>query len=52
MRIESPANQRVRVFKSLATGKGRREHGRFQLEGLSLIEEALKADVAVDAVYW
>jgi len=52
VRIESPSNQRIRVFKSLATGKGRREHGRFQLEGLSLVEEALGADVAIDAVYW
>jgi len=52
VRIESPANRRIRDYKSLATGKGRREHGRFQLEGLSLIEEALRAGLAPEAVYW
>jgi TrmH family RNA methyltransferase len=52
VRIESPANPRVRAYKSLATGKGRRERGRFQLEGLSLIDEALRAGVAPEAVFW
>ena len=52
MRIESAANARIRAYKSLATVKGRRERGRFQLEGLSLIEEALRAGVALDTVFW
>lgn len=51
-RIDSPANRRIKVYRSLATAKGRREHGLFQLEGTSLIAEAVAAGVAVQRVYW
>lgn len=50
-RIESAANPRIKVYRSLATTKGRREHGRFQLEGASLIAEALSAKVPLQAAY-
>jgi len=52
VRVASPANRRIRVYKSLATNKGRREHGRFQLEGASLIAEAVRCGVPLEAVYW
>ncbi len=51
-RIESPANRRIKVYRSLATPKGRREYGLFQLEGTSLIAEAIAAGVAVERAYW
>jgi len=52
VRIESPANPRIRAYKSLETGKGRRERDRFQLEGLSLIEEARRAGVKLETLFW
>lgn len=41
--IDSPHNQHVKLFRSLAEAKHRRETGLFALEGRRLIEEALKA---------
>ena len=51
-RIESPANRRVKVYRSLASAKGRREHGLFQLEGTSLVAEALRAGTDIRRAYW
>lgn len=39
--IDSPHNQHVMLFRSLATSAGRREHGLMQVEGLRMLEEAL-----------
>jgi RNA methyltransferase, TrmH family len=41
--IDSPQNQHVKLFRSLAEAKHRRESGFFALEGRRLIEEALAA---------
>ncbi|MGQ9733245.1 MAG: TrmH family RNA methyltransferase [Candidatus Zipacnadales bacterium] len=49
--ISSLANPRIKVYKSLATPKGRRDYGRFQIEGASLLEEALRAGIAIATVY-
>jgi TrmH family RNA methyltransferase len=51
-RIDSPANRRIKRYRALATPKGRREHGLFQLEGASLLAEALAAGVPVQHAYW
>jgi TrmH family RNA methyltransferase len=50
--IESLSNRRVKVYRSLATAKGRREHGLFQLEGTALIAEALAAGTTLKRAYW
>ncbi len=52
MRIESPANPRIKAFRSLAEPKGRRERGLFQLEGVALIAEALAAGLPISVAYW
>lgn len=41
--ITSPQNQYVKLFRSLATAKGRREHGLFAIEGVHLVEEMMAA---------
>jgi len=41
--ITSPHNQYVKLFRSLATAKGRKEHGLFAIEGVHLVEEMLNA---------
>jgi hypothetical protein len=41
--ITSPQNQYVKLFRSLATAKGRKEHGLFAIEGVHLVEEMLAA---------
>jgi TrmH family RNA methyltransferase len=41
--IDSPQNQHVKLFRSLAEAKHRRETGLFALEGRRLIQEALQA---------
>lgn len=51
-RIESLTNHSIRAYRALATGKGRRERGRFQLEGLTVIAEALRAGIRLSRVYW
>ena len=39
--IESPANPTVKALRLLSTSKGRREQGRFLVEGIRLIEDGL-----------
>jgi len=41
--ITSPQNQYVKLFRSLDTAKGRKEHGLFAIEGAHLVEEMLAA---------
>lgn len=41
--ITSPQNQHVKLFRSLATARGRKEHGLFAVEGEHLVEEMLAA---------
>ena len=45
--ISSPHNPRVKLFRSLAEAKHRRETGLFALEGRRLIEEALRAQAEI-----
>ncbi|HET7628248.1 MAG TPA: RNA methyltransferase [Bacillales bacterium] len=47
MKIESNKNAKVKRWKKLHTKKGRKETGRFMLEGWHLIEEALAASVSI-----
>lgn len=44
-------NPRLERVRSLRTKKGRREHGRFTIEGATLLREALRSGVAVEEVY-
>ena len=41
--IDSPFNPTVKMLQSLASPRGRREHGLFLVEGVRLIEDALHA---------
>jgi len=52
VRIDSPANPRIRAFRALAEPKGRREAGLFQLEGVTLIAEAVATGLPLSAAYW
>ncbi|UCZ52211.1 RNA methyltransferase [Bacillus shivajii] len=45
--IESVQNPKVKAWKKLHTRKGREKSGLFILEGIHLIEEALKANVPI-----
>jgi TrmH family RNA methyltransferase len=42
----------VKAFRALSTPKGRKERGLFQLEGVSLIAEAVAAGVAIATAYY
>lgn len=44
-------NPKLAAVRELLAKKGRREHGRFAFEGPTLLDEALRANVAIDAVY-
>jgi TrmH family RNA methyltransferase len=46
--IDSPHNPRVKLFRSLAEAKHRREAGLFALEGRRLVGEALRAGAAIE----
>lgn len=41
--IESPQNAQVRLFQSLATAKGRKEHGMFAVEGVRSVAALVEA---------
>ena len=41
--IDSPSNAKVRELQALALPKGRREQGRFLVEGVRLVSDALRA---------
>ena len=43
MLITSPQNQTIKLFRALATAKGRQEHGLFAIEGAHLVEEMIAA---------
>jgi TrmH family RNA methyltransferase len=45
------SNPRLAEPRSLLTPKGRREHGRFMLEGPTLLAEALASGIAISEVY-
>ena len=49
--IDSPANQHIRLMRSLATAKGRREHGLFPVEGLLAVQEMAAAGVHPEYVF-
>jgi TrmH family RNA methyltransferase len=42
---------RITALRALKTVKGRREQGRFVLEGATLLDEALRAGVPIEALY-
>lgn len=44
-------NARLDLVRALLTKKGRREQGRFSFEGPTLLEDALRAEVPVQAIY-
>lgn len=50
-RIESPKNERMKQLKKLHTKKGRDQSRLFLIEGVHLIEEALKYDGVVKEIY-
>lgn len=50
--IDSPQNQYVKLFHSLATPKGRREHGLFPVEGIHPIEDLLATGWRAMVGYW
>lgn len=50
-RIESPKNDRIKQIKKLHTKKGRDESRLFLIEGVHLIEEALKYDGIIKEIY-
>ncbi|WP_078555436.1 TrmH family RNA methyltransferase [Bacillus alkalicellulosilyticus] len=49
-RIESTSNQKVKQWKKLHTKKEREKTGLFIIEGVHLIEEALKSDLEIDTI--
>jgi TrmH family RNA methyltransferase len=44
-------NPRVDRARALRTKKGRREHGRFTIEGATLLDEALRSGIAIEEVF-
>lgn len=49
--IDSPKNQRVKEIKKLHTKKGRDERGLFLIEGMHLVEEALKYEGLITELF-
>ena len=52
MLITSPQNQHIKLFRSLATAKGRTEHGLFAIEGVHLVAEMIAAGWRANVGYW
>jgi TrmH family RNA methyltransferase len=52
MLITSPQNQHIKLFRSLATAKGRKEHGLFAIEGVHLVAEMIAAGRRAKIGYW
>jgi TrmH family RNA methyltransferase len=50
--ITSASNERVKYVHALARRKTRQEEGRFVVEGLRLIEEAIRAHVTPDFIFY
>jgi len=50
--ITSPQNQYLKLFRSLATAKGRKEHGLFAIEGAHLVAEMIAAGWRAKVGYW
>ncbi|MFS0787440.1 RNA methyltransferase [Shouchella sp. 1P09AA] len=48
--IESTKNERIKAWKKLHTKKGREQSGLFLIEGEHLVEEAIAANVDIDAI--
>jgi RNA methyltransferase, TrmH family len=44
-------NQRIAFARELLSKRGRREHRRFTFEGATLLDEAIDANVQIDALY-
>ncbi|SFC15213.1 RNA methyltransferase, TrmH family [Alkalibacterium subtropicum] len=49
-RIESTQNKQVKEWKKLLTRKGRKKQNRYLVEGLHLVEEAMKSDAEIDVL--
>jgi TrmH family RNA methyltransferase len=52
MEITSIQNPKVKEWSALLTRKGRDEQGRYLLEGVHLVKEALAANVPLDAILY
>ncbi|UFJ39186.1 RNA methyltransferase [Brevibacillus humidisoli] len=50
--IHSPHNQQIKRLASLLSRKGRTESGRYLVEGVHLVEEALKSEAEVTTVVY
>ncbi|NPV46997.1 MAG: RNA methyltransferase [Armatimonadetes bacterium] len=50
--IDSPQNRQVRLFQSLATAKGRREHGLFAVEGARSVAALIEAGWTPEVGYF
>jgi len=48
--ISSPQNGQVKRWKKLQTKKGRQTFGTYLIEGVHLLQEALKAQIAINAI--
>ena len=49
-KIESIQNKQVKDWKKLLTRKGRKKQNRYLVEGLHLVEEALRSDAVIETV--
>lgn len=49
-KIESSQNRQVKEWKKLLTRKGRKKQNKYLIEGLHLVEEAIKADADIETV--
>ncbi|WP_368646026.1 TrmH family RNA methyltransferase [Alkalibacterium putridalgicola] len=49
-RIESTQNKQVKEWRKLLTRKGRKKQNRYLVEGLHLVEEAIKSDTEIDVL--
>lgn len=50
IRIESEDNSRLKLVRKLATKKHRDQEGRFIIEGINLVEEAIRKHVQLDMI--
>lgn len=49
-RIESVQNKQVKEWKKLLTRKGRKKQNKYLVEGLHLVEEAVRADIEIEHI--
>ena len=52
MQISSFTNDKIKYLRSLYRKKYRREENKFVIEGVRIIEEALKEDIEIDSIFY